>query len=346
MSFGITGTGCTSVRRTEYGANSLLGMEPTICTGAPCGFSKVRGTKPVSSRRGLGLLVLAGVLRPVSLVRSAVDVAEISLVIDRLRRELLLRWAEVSPGISLSEALCRARVNSDACVLSLGLLGTEVLLKSGVILGLANFKSGGSSASALASSSAADSIFAAWWLHASTLDVALSCCGCLDILKSVLIGLSRKGLSAGRNRKVTAWDSCEYYGRQSGGVLARDRSGKWASCWTRRPRKRVSTRMLVIVQPSKQAAVALKVAWKFVPRDRYAISAETLYQVERDRLNCLRVVGGSGFEGRGPGRSGVALREGRGMCPGCFPIGWMMESQRRIKIKVRNAASGVSGCLV
>lgn len=56
-----------------------------------------------------------------------------------------------------------------------------------------------------------------------------------------------------------------------------------------------------MVQPSKQAAVALKAAWKCVPRDRYAISAQTLSKVDRGRQKCLWGVGGSGFEGRGPG---------------------------------------------
>lgn len=100
----------------------------------------------------------------------------------------------------------------------------------------------------------------------------------------------------------------------------------------------------MVAQPSKQAAVALEVAWKSVPRDRYAISSQTLSQVDRGRLKCLRVVGGSGLVGRGPKQSGSADLEGRGGCPGCFPSGWLVMTQSRFKIKVRNAAaSGVSG---
>lgn len=100
----------------------------------------------------------------------------------------------------------------------------------------------------------------------------------------------------------------------------------------------------MIAQPSKQAAVALKVAWKSVPRDRCAISSQTLSQVDRGRLKCLRVVGASGFAGRGPKQSGCAVLTGRGGCPGCFLIGWSVMTQSRFKIKVRNAAaSGVSG---
>lgn len=48
--------------------------------------------------------------------------------------------------------------------------------------------------------------------------------------------------------------------------------------------------------------------------------------------------------GRGPKQSGCALLKGRGGCPGCFPIGWLVMTQSRTKIKVRNAAAtGVSG---
>lgn len=63
-------------------------------------------------RRGLGVLVLAGVLMPVSLVRSAVEASEIWLVMDRRRREAAATG--VLSGDSPSEALCRACVRSEA----------------------------------------------------------------------------------------------------------------------------------------------------------------------------------------------------------------------------------------
>jgi hypothetical protein len=85
-----------------------------------------RGAKPILGRRGLGVLVLAGVLIPVSLVRSAVEAREIWLVMDRRRRE---GATGVLSGDSPSEALCRAWVRSEAWF-SLA-LATEALLNCG-----------------------------------------------------------------------------------------------------------------------------------------------------------------------------------------------------------------------
>lgn len=83
---------------------AFLGKEPTICTpDVTWCLSTVRGAKPMCGRRGLGVLVLAGVLRPVSLVRSAVEAREISLLMDRRRRKL--SGAVVLSAVSPSEAL-------------------------------------------------------------------------------------------------------------------------------------------------------------------------------------------------------------------------------------------------
>lgn len=106
----------------------LLGREPMICTPeAPWCLSMGRAAKPMLGRRGLGVLVLAGVLIPVSLVRSAVEAREIWLVMDRRRREAA--GTGVLSGDSPSEALCKACVRSEAWF-SLVLV-TDALLNCG-----------------------------------------------------------------------------------------------------------------------------------------------------------------------------------------------------------------------
>ena len=72
-----------------------------ICGDATWCLSMGRAAKPMLGRRGLGVLVLAGVLNPVSLVRSAVEAREIWLVMDRRRRA----GTGVLSGDSPSEAL-------------------------------------------------------------------------------------------------------------------------------------------------------------------------------------------------------------------------------------------------
>jgi len=109
-----------------------------------------RGTKPTFGSWGLGELVRAGVVKPVSQVRSE----------DRLK---LLVMERLRPGLctstsSSSEWLCKALVRSDSCCSLPRRIGLR--LNSFGVRDIGSRLSGGSSASAPASSSAEGSTLA------------------------------------------------------------------------------------------------------------------------------------------------------------------------------------------
>lgn len=169
---------------SSFGGCSVLGVaSPCTCrsiTGPSRNrfFSRserFRRSGSMSGRRGLGEFVRDGLVNPVSHVNSAVEAKLTLLVIDR-RRPRSARLGRVS--VLSSSWLCRAFVSKDAWV-SVA-LRTAVLWKELLSPETGRHGSGGSSASALASSSATG-ILADCPDHANTLDVAASCLSCVMV---------------------------------------------------------------------------------------------------------------------------------------------------------------------
>lgn len=167
---------------SSFGGCSVFGVaSPRTCCSitnpsGDCFFSRserFRRSGSMSGRRGLGEFVLDGLVNPVSHVNSAVEAKLTLLVIDRRRP----RSARSGRASALSSSwLCRAFVSKDAWVPFA--LRTAVLWKELSSPETGRHRSGGSSASALASSSAMG-ILADCPDHANTLDVAASCLSCV-----------------------------------------------------------------------------------------------------------------------------------------------------------------------